>query len=166
MSNWNIISLSATLLGCLWVLRGSLLARRGLKNQQTQKLTLAGLFGVAYVGLSAYATFGTFHSASGAVTFNFVEALVAGITVAMLISIFGPTSAKVVLVMSAMLLVGIDFLVIAHHAFRQFVARVRGFSSFNGLLLGILIPFIIMLWCERRKPTGSISEADDQADLS
>lgn len=146
----GIISLSLIFLACVWV----------LKNRQERVLTLSGLLGLAYVGLSLYGYFGIFHSLPALNIFSLTKGLVAGIFVAGLISVFGLKSAKVVLGISATLFIGMNLFVIAHHDLKRFATTVRGFSLVNGLLLGISIPTAIFLWREHRKSTGETYQLD------
>ena len=125
------------------------------RERQRRALTTAGLCGLAYIGLSAYGAFGSFPSVLAVNAFHFAESLVGGITMGLLITVFGPKSAKVVLGKSGALLIVQDLIVISivisHHALRRFVTTVRGFSSVNGALIGIAVPLAIFLWLETRK---------------
>jgi hypothetical protein len=112
---------------------------------------VAGVCGLAYVGLSLYGDFGAFPSVLAVNVFNFFKSFVAGITVATLISVLGPTRAKVVVGVSGTLLILSDLIVIADHQLTSVVTTIRGFSSVNGLLIGITIPLAIFLWIERIK---------------
>ena len=148
LSIWSTISLSAMFLGCLWTLKGSLLPQESLRNRQQRALTLAGIFGLAYIGLSVFRAFGVFQSVLAVNAFYFFKNLVAGITVALLISVFGPKSAKVILGISGILFIGNNLIVILHHDFTRFVTTIRGFSSVNGLLIGMVVPLAVFLWLE------------------
>jgi hypothetical protein len=143
LSNRGAITLSAMFLGCLWVLKDSLLPQRSLRHRQPRALTMAGVCGVAYIGLSLYWDFGVFQSVLAVNAFYFFKNLVAGITIAMLISLLGPKSVKVILGISAILLVGNYLIVISHHELTRFATTIRGFSSVNGLLIGMAVPLAI-----------------------
>ncbi len=112
---------------------------------------MAGVCGLAYIGLSLYGTFGIFQSVLTVNAFNFVKNLVAGITVAMLISMLRPRSVKVILAISGILLIGNNLIVISRHELTRFAATVRGFSSVNGLLIGMAVPLAIVQWLEMIK---------------
>jgi hypothetical protein len=150
LSTRSTISLSAMLLS-LWILRDLLLPGRSVRNPQQRALRLAGLSGLLYVALSLYGDFGSFPSVLAVNAFHFFNTFVAGITVAMLISVFGPKRAKVVLGVSGTLLIGNDLIVISHHELTRFVTTVRGFSVVNGLLIGMVVPLAIFLWLEKIK---------------
>ena len=112
---------------------------------------MGGECGLAYVGLSVYGAFGSFPSVLAVNVFHFFNNLVAGIAVAMLISVFSPKRAKVVLGVSGTLLIVNDLIVISHHELTRFVMTVRGFSTVNGLLIGMAVPLAIFLWLETIK---------------
>lgn len=148
---WSIISLSAMFLGCLWALKDSLLPKPSLRNRRRRALTLAGVFGLVYVGLSLYRDFGVLQSVLAVNAFNFSKNLMVGITIAMLISVFGPKSAKAVMGISGVLFVGITVLVIAHQDLRRFAETIYGICSLGGLLLGISISLAVFLWLRTMK---------------
>lgn len=66
------------------------------------------------MGLSLYAAFGSFPTELAANTFSFVNNFALGITIATLISVFGPKTSKVMLGITGILLVRTDALVVAH----------------------------------------------------
>ncbi|MDQ1450340.1 MAG: hypothetical protein QOK38_206 [Acidobacteriaceae bacterium] len=128
------------------VLKGSLAHAQGLHNRQQRATALAALFGLIYVGLNLYRIIGTFHSVLAVNAFYFAENLFAGMSIAMAISVFAPKRAQFVLSGSGVLLIGMNSLVIARHELKHFASTIRGFSTVNGLLLGISIPLTIFLW--------------------
>jgi FtsH-binding integral membrane protein len=138
------------LLGFSWVLKDSQLPWMSIQNWQSRAVTLAGIFGLAYVGLSLYGVFGVFHSVLAASVFNFIRNLVAGMSLAMSISVFRPKSVKLVLGISGLLFIGINLLVITHQHLRPSGTSVRGFYSLDGLLLGISLISAIFLWWRAR----------------
>jgi hypothetical protein len=83
--------------------------------------------------------------------FHFAESLAAGITVGLLITVFGPKRAKVVLGISGALLIVSDLIVIWRHELTRFVTTIRSFSMVNGLLIGIAVPLATFVWLETRK---------------
>jgi hypothetical protein len=151
LSIWSTISLSAMFLGCLWVLKDFLSPPGNPRHRHQRALTLAGVCGLAYIGLSLYRDFGVFQSVLAVNAFYFFKNLAAGITVAILISVFGPKSAKVILGISAILLIGNNLIVISHHDLTRFITTIRGFSSVNGLLIGMAVPLAVFLWLEAMK---------------
>jgi hypothetical protein len=151
LSSLGAITLSAMFLGCLWALKDFLSPQPSLRHRQQRALTLAGLCGVGYIGLSLYGAFGIFPSVLTVNAFHFVKNLVAGIAMATLICMLRPKSVKVVLGISGVLLIGTDLIVIWRHALTRFITTIRGFSSVNGLLIGMAVPFAIFLWRENIK---------------
>jgi TPR repeat protein len=147
----SAVGLLAMSLGCLWVLKDSPSPRQGLQTRHPRALTLAGLFGLAYVAMSLYRMFGVFDSELAVNVFYFIENLVVGISIAVAVSVFAPKGAKFVFGISVMLFIGTNFIVIAHHELRHFAATVRGFSMANGLFLGISIPLAFFLWRTYRR---------------
>jgi len=142
------VTLSAMLLWCLRTLKDALLPQPDLREPQRPALTIAGISGLFYIGLSVYGAFGSFPSLLTVNAFHFGKSLAAGITIAVAITVFGPKKAKVVLAISSTLLIVNDLIVIWHHQFMRFATTIRSFSSVNGLLIGIATPLAIFLWLE------------------
>jgi hypothetical protein len=151
LSSVGMITLSGLFVACLWALKDPISPQRSLRYRQQPALTMAGICGLAYIGLSLYGAFGIFQSALRVNAFNFVKNLVAGIAMATLICMLRPKSVKVVLGISGVLLIGIDLIVIWSHELTRFVTTIRGFSSVNGLLIGMAVPLAIFLWRENIK---------------
>ena len=161
LSGLGAITLSAMFLGCLWALKDSLSLQPSVR-QQPRALTMGGACGLAYVGLSVYGAFGSFQSVLAVNAFHFFNTLVAGIAVAMFISVFGPKRAKVVLSISGILLILNDLIVIWRHELTRFVMTNRGFVSANGLLIGMVVPLAMFLWLETKKKGGPAPPLDHQ----
>lgn len=152
LSNLRIITLAGMFLGCLSVLRDPFFATAERPQRQQPALTTAGILGLIWVGLNFYRAFGVFQSVLTGNAFLFVEGLVAGVGVAMLISIFRLKTIKIALGISAALLFLNGVAVIRLRALRLFVMTgVRWFSSVNGLLFGIAVPLAIFLWLQKTK---------------
>jgi hypothetical protein len=145
-----IVTLTGLFLWCWRALKRSISPQR---ERQSRALTIAGLCGLAYVGLSLYGAFGSFPSVLTLNAFHFAEALAAGMSVAMCISVFGPTRAKMVLGISGILFIANNIPVIWGHEITRFVMTVRGFSSVNGLLIGLMVPLALSLWLETKRRT-------------
>jgi hypothetical protein len=146
LSILGFITLVAMFFGCLVVLKDSLFPRKSLHARQQRALTLAGLLGLAYIGMSIYRVFGVFHSVIAVNAFYFAENLLFGIMFAMLISVFSLKGVKFVLGLSGMLFIGMNLFIIAHHALRNSFTTVRGFSIVNGMLIGMSVSLVIFLW--------------------
>ena len=149
LSNLRITTLAGMFLGCLWVLKNPLLQQGSDPHRQQPALTAGGILGLIWVGLNLYKAFAVFQSVLTVNVFSFVEGLVAGVGVAMLISIFRPKTVKIALGISVALLLLNGVIVIRLHALRLFVITgVRGFSSVNGVLFGIAVTLAIFLWLQ------------------
>jgi hypothetical protein len=159
LSPLRAITLAAMFFGFLWILKDPLPPGNSLRDRQLRALTLPGLLGLAYVGMSLYRVFVVFHSVLAVNAFYFTKSLVVGIPIAVAISVAAPKGAKFVLGISGMLFIGTNFIVIAHHELRHFATTVRGFSVVNGLLLGISIPLAVILWQDR---TRAIENGDGE----
>ena len=146
------VGLIAVFLGCSWFLMDFLFPKRSIRSQKHGALLLAELFGSAYVGLSLYGDFGIFHSLPAASAFYFVKNCVFGITIAMLISVFGLRSSKVMLVLSSILIVGTDFQVVLHRNFDVATSTNRIFCSVNGFLIGMSIALGVSMWGAWSRP--------------
>ncbi len=117
---------------------------------------MAGVCGLASIGLSLYWDFGVFPSMLAVNALHFGANLAAGVTVAVLITVLGQKRAKVVLGIAGILLIVTDvivisLIVISRHDVTSSVTTSRGFSSVNGLLIGMAAPLAIFLWIERTK---------------
>jgi hypothetical protein len=145
------VTLTGLFLWCWRTLKESISPQR---ERQSRVLTIAGLCGLAYVSLTLYGAFGSFPSVLTLSAFHFAEALAAGMSVAMCISVFGPKRARMVLGISGILLMANDLPVIWRHELTRVVMTVRGFSSVNGLLIGMAVTLGIVLWLEKMKPAG------------
>jgi hypothetical protein len=157
LSTLRAVTLAAIFLWCLSVLKDSPSPGQGLRNRQQGALTLAGLSGLAYVGMSLYRVIGVFHSVLAVNAFYFIETLVLGISVAMPVyffSFFSPKVAKIILGISGVLLIGINLLAIPRPNFWRLALAARGLFSLDGLLLGISIPVAIFLWQTYKKSRG------------
>lgn len=148
LSIFGIFALSAMFLWCLLTLKDSLLPQRNFRDRQLIALTIGAIGGLAYIGLSLYGAFGVFQSLLSANAFHFVKSLIAGISIAMLISVLGAKSVKITLGISSVLLIGNDLIVISRHELTRFITTIRGFSSINGLLMGMAVTLAIFLWLQ------------------
>lgn len=144
------LSLSAMLLGCAWILKDSPVIGRKPRSPQQGKLTLAGLFGLAYIGLSAYGSIALFQSISAVNGFYLVKNLVVGIAIGLLVSVFGPQRSKVFFGISILLFVGVSLLVIVHNELGDLATKRCAFCSLEGLLIGVLIASAVLLWAGKR----------------
>jgi len=153
LSILGTITLSAMFLWCLRTLKDALLRQPDSCDRQQPALTMAAVCGLAYIVLSVYGALGSFASVLTVNAFHFAESLAAGITIAIAITVVGPTRAKIWLAISSTLLIGSNLIVIWHHQFMRFVTTIRSFSSLNGLLIGLTVPLAVFLWLEMTKRT-------------
>lgn len=145
------IGLSVVFLGCMWLLKDSLLPGKDLRSRQQRALLLGELSGLAYVGLNLYGALGIFQSVLTVNAFYFVKNFAIGMAIATAISVFSPKIARVALGISSILFLGINLLAIVHHDLRRFAETVRLFCSVDGFLLGMSIPLTVLLWLTYKK---------------
>jgi hypothetical protein len=163
LSTPNKISISIYFFGSLILVMSFLLPGQSLRNPQQRVITLAGLLGLSSVGLDIYrhSPIVVLHSVFAANALAFTQHLLSGTLIALLICVYWPKSAKVVLGISGTLFVAIDLLllVIAYHDPRR-LAGIRGCYSTTGLLIGISVPLAIFLWLQPGMPT-EIGQAEN-----
>jgi hypothetical protein len=149
------ITLSMTFLGSFWFLASSLKAGHGRRQQRI--IAMAGLLGLAYVGLDLYwhLYVGFAHPWSAAAALDFARHLLGGISVAFFLFIIFPNRTKVVLAISGALLIAFNLFAVAHYDLRHLAPAIRIFSLFNGLFIGASIPPAIYLWLESRRSKKS-----------
>ena len=161
LSTWSIINHSIIPLGCLILLIGSLLPGWRIQNRHQRALTIAALLGLTTEGLSLYWVFGAFSSVSVVYAFFFAKNLLAGIFVAMIISLFIPKTVKVALGLFGILFICLNFLLIAIY-YTKHLLPVRSFCALNGMFLGISISLAIFLW-RRHKNSGGLTGMSEEA---
>jgi len=96
--------------------------------------------------------------------FRFTKNLLAGMVLAMLISVIWQQSAKSVLRISGMLFVAFNLYAIAHYDVKHFAPAIRMFYLTNALLIGMAIPSAAAVWLaaktyqegQSRKKTGLV----------
>jgi hypothetical protein len=147
------IYLSLASLGALLLLISS---RGSIRNQKQRSTTLAGLLLLSWVGLTlyGYSYSVTSRPASALKAFYFVNHLLSGICVAMLIFVLWPQGVKTVLRISGILFIGFNIYAVAHYDLRHLAPAIRLFSMGNGLVIGMLIPSAIFLWLEEKANPG------------
>jgi len=151
LGNWSAITLCAMFVGSLWALKDAVLSHGNPRRHQPRALTIGGVFGLVYVGLSLFGHFRVFKTVLAVGFFHFLNNLAAGITVALFISVFAPKKTKIVSVISGVLLIVNDLVVIWRHALTRSVISVRGFSSINGLLIGLTVSLALFLWLKTKR---------------
>ncbi len=154
----NKIFLSIEILGAILLLSPSFMkAEFNLRHPAT----LAGLIILLGVGLDIFGMthIEYLHSLSVINFLYFFKNLLAGMVIALLISVVWPWghSAKIILGIAGLLLFGFNALLIAHAQLRY----LRGFYIMNGLLIGILLPIAIFLWMAYKKSKDSLAERAD-----
>ena len=135
-------------LSSMLALKDALLPRANARHPQPRAFTIGGIIGLAYVGLSICQYFIVFKTVPTLSAFRFVTALMAGVTLAMYVTVIGRKAAKVAMGISGALLTFIDFVVIWaiwHHKVTQPVMTIPGFGVVNGLLIGIVGTLAIFL---------------------
>jgi hypothetical protein len=140
-------------LGCLFLLIGSLSPEGKQINRNHRAVILAGLLGLAVEGLSLIWIFGSFPSIAAVNAFFFTKNLLAGVFVAMIISIFVPRSAKSALRVFGILLVSLNLIFVWIYYTKHYFL-VRPLCANNGMFLGTSISLAIFLWRRKKNPDG------------
>jgi hypothetical protein len=151
----SAISLSAMLVGCFWSMKGSPSSQR---NRNQRALWLAGLFGITYIGMSLYGSFGIFQFPAAVNGFYFLKNVAVGITIALLISVFRRDTPEVVLGISGLFLAAFTLLVFMRGEFKDIAIKKCAFTSVEGLLFGVVVSLAVLTWLKRRSPSSRISE--------
>jgi hypothetical protein len=124
-----------------------------------QPSTLAGLIILLEVAVDMFARahFEILPSASVVNFFDLFKNLLAGIVIALLISVIWPwaRSAKFFLGISGLSFVGFNSCVVVRYQLRYFHA----FYIINGLLIGISVPLAVFLWSAYKKSKDSAATA-------
>jgi hypothetical protein len=119
---------------------------RNLRLPHQPALATAAILGITWVALNLYKAFGTFQSLLTVTAFYFVESLVGGATMGILIVWgLGSKSIKIVLAISGVLFAANDLVVISHHQLARFITANPSFGSINGSLMGVALPLAIVL---------------------
>jgi len=138
------------------VLASSLLlisSRGSMRTVQQGKVTVAGLLCLLWVALKiyGYSHFGLLQSLSIVNVFYFGKSLLAGLGVAMLISFLWAKGAKTLLPSCGVLFIAVNIYAIAHYGLPQLRSCPPAFYSINGMLTGMAISSISVLYLERQK---------------
>lgn len=177
LGTWSIINIAIMSLYCLWLLKKSLLSGQSLRNRQQRILTMAVIFGLTWVGLRLYRAFGIFPSILTLNAIYFVEFLMVGIVVIILLSLVlpertKPKGAKIALGIFCVLFIGFNSFAIMHHDLVSLTPAINIFCVINGQLIGLSIPLAIFLWRRHQKTNGdqnldseaSTSESPDESE--
>ncbi len=143
---------SVITLGCLLLLIGSLFPGRRSRRGNYRAVALTALLGLTSVGLSLYWIYGSFPSLSAINVFFFAKDLLAGVFVALVISLFDPKRTKIVLGIVGILFIGFNLFAMIRDDLSRLAPATRFFCAVNGLLLGMLITLAIFLWRTSNRP--------------
>jgi TPR repeat protein len=162
LGTFSKITISIILLGGSFSLVSSLIPGGSLRNSQQRTFTLVGLLGLSYAAVDLYGFryIGLFTPVLAVGAFQFLRSLVAGTSVALLLSVVLPSKicrkiAKIGIGVFGILLLGQNFYAIAIPRLRSVVTALRSFWSINGTLLGMLGSVAIYLWFIHKKAEGS-----------
>jgi TPR repeat protein len=159
------ITISITFLGSLSLLIGSLKSGQSLRNRPQRIAALTGLLGLSYAGFDLYwyLYLSRPQSWSADSALYFAKHLLAGVSLAMLLSIVFPRGAKAVLAISATLFIAFNLFAVAHYNLRHLAPAICVFCSANGLSIGISIPSVVFVWLERERNKRSHDGTGDVA---
>jgi hypothetical protein len=152
---FNRVTLSLICLGSLLFLIGGLTSRKGVRGREQWLMSLTGLFGLLYAGLNLFWHFHArfLQSRALAIGYYFAWHLVGGIALGMLLYVGFPKGAKVLLTVSAILLVAFNVFVIIHHL----ASAILFLCMVNSLVIGVLIPSAAVLWLNQPKKNNNES---------
>lgn len=143
----GIVTRTGMFVVCLWVLKDALWPLQNLRLPHRPALAMAAILGMIWVALSLYKAFATFQSLLTVTAFYFVESLVGGATMGILIAGgLGPKSIKIVLAISGVLFAANDLIVISRHQLMRFITTNPFFGSVNGSLMGLAVSLAVVLW--------------------
>lgn len=151
LSTWVVLSLIVISVWYLFFLKDFHLDEQRPRTPRRRALIVAALLGLAYIVLSLIAAFGVFPSLFIANTVSFARNLMIGTTLGILIPLWGPKTAKLVLGISVALLVAFNLIAFAHREPAALPSAFHLFWSANGLLLGLLIASAILFRLPIRK---------------
>ena len=131
-------------LGTILLLVSSYRSAGGAFGPQQRTAIVKELLGLSYLVLVCMGLFQMGVAQTNA--FRFTKNLLAGMVLAMLISVIWQQSAKSVLRISGMLFVAFNLYAIAHYDVKHFAPAIRMFYLTNALLIGMAIPSAAAVW--------------------
>ena len=143
------------LFGYLWVLKDTRLSNLTYRVWDIPAYNLAALLGLIYVGLGIVRLFAVFHTLRAVNLYSFIEYLFLGTSIAVAFNIVTqpPSALMPALGIVIALFVGVNGFVHTLGGIAPFSPLLRGLSSANGILVGIIISITACLWIIRaRRP--------------
>jgi len=171
LSTWSAVTLAALVLWCFWILKGASSLSGEIRERQRLVLILAGAVGVICAALKLYRAYGVFPSLLVADIAYFVELAFCGVFAVLLVFVLHPAvkpkTAKIVLGAVGACVVLFNILavrfVLAHRGTWPDIRAQRGFAGLNGLLVGVAILLVILLWRggdRRGDPSGGVADGE------
>src|SRR6266550_4228465 len=144
LSTPSKVLITIEFLGTILLLVSSYRSAGGAFGPQQRTAIVKELLGLSYLVLVCMGLFQMGVAQTNA--FRFTKNLLAGMVLAMLISVIWQQSAKSVLRISGMLFVAFNLYAIAHYDVKHFAPAIRMFYLTNALLIGMAIPSAAAVW--------------------
>src|SRR5437667_918190 len=144
LSTPSEVLITIEFLGTILLLVSSYRSAGGAFGPQQRTAIVKELLGLSYLVLVCMGLFQMGVAQTNA--FRFTKNLLAGMVLAMLISVIWQQSAKSVLRISGMLFVAFNLYAIAHYDVKHFAPAIRMFYLTNALLIGMAIPSAAAVW--------------------
>jgi hypothetical protein len=169
LSIFSKVSLSLIFLGSSFFFVGSLVPGGSYRDGQRRRLTLAGLLGLCYVALDllGFRYIGILTPVLALGAFRLFKSLIAGISVALLLSVAFPKNlwpkvVKFVLGIVVILVIGLNIFMISVYKLRHLIPPLRSFWLINAHLLGMIIALAVALWLANK----GHNETEPQCDVA
>src|SRR5437899_1778077 len=146
LSTPSKVLITIEFLGTILLLVSSYRSAGGAFGPQQRTAIVKELLGLSYLVLVCMGLFQMGVAQTNA--FRFTKNLLAGMVLAMLISVIWQQSAKSVLRISGMLFVAFNLYAIAHYDVKHFAPAIRMFYLTNALLIGMAIPSAAAVWLQ------------------
>src|SRR5438445_1061979 len=144
LSTPSKVLITIEFLGTILLLVSSYRSAGGAFGPQQRTAIVKELLALSYLALVCM---GLFHMGVAQTNaFRVTKNLLAGMVLAMLISVIWQQSAKSVLRISGMLFVAFNLYAIAHYDVKHFAPAIRMFYLTNALLIGMAIPSAAAVW--------------------
>lgn len=147
---WTLVGF-VMLFGYLWVLKDARLSNLSDRVWDIPAYNLAALLGLVYVGLGIIRLFAIFHTLVAVNLYSFIEYLFLGMSVAISFNVLSqpPKASMSALGVVIALFIVVNGFVGARRGIAPFSPILRGLSSSDGILVGVIISIAASLWVTR-----------------